>query len=199
MELDGKRSTEYVRSIYRRDIAPSIGAKKARDVTVDDCADIIADVAERGALYLANRVRSYLIAGFNFGAKARSMPRWRRKEPDFQLTTNPARATVKALPREPRGQRHLSSAEVRVVWEALSTPYTVTAGGGARRPVKVDVFTEHALKLLLGTGQRVEEVLGASWDEWAYAGARTPGAVYKQAVEDRLGSTVHISPSLWSV
>jgi integrase len=168
MELDGKRSTEYARSIYRRDIAPSIGSKKARDVTTDDCADIIATIAERGALHLANRVRSFLIASFNFGSRARSMPRWRRKAPEFGLTTNPARATVKALPREPRGQRHLSSTEVRAVWEALSTPHTVTAGHGARWPAKVDVFTEYALKLLFATGQRVEEVLGASRDEFDF-------------------------------
>jgi len=166
LEADGKRSAADVARLYQRDIHPAIGAKKARDITTDHCSDIVADIAGRGALTLANRARGYMIAAFNFGLKSRNLPRWRRKAPDFYLSTNPAAATEKALKREPRGQRHLSREELRRVWHALSKPYEVVGGHGARRVVSLDVPTQIAVKLLFATGQRVEEILHATWDEF---------------------------------
>jgi integrase len=165
LEMDGKRSAAYVQSMYARDIGPAIGGMKARDVTTDDCADILAAVSERG-LILANRTRQYLVAAFNFGLKVRNLPRWRRKAPDFALMGNPATATERALKNEPRGQRHLNKDEVRQVWHALSEPYEVVGGRGAKRMASLDVPTQIAVKLLLSTGQRVEEALHATWDEF---------------------------------
>lgn len=168
LEADGKRSANFVRAIYNKNIGPALGEKKARDVTTEHAADLIADIAARGALVLANRVRSYCIAAYNFGTKARNLPRWRRKAPEFDLDGNPFASTEKALQREKRGQRYLSRDEVREVWKALGEPFEVNGGHGAKRMVSLDLATQIAIKLLLSTGQRVEEVFGASWSEFDF-------------------------------
>lgn len=151
MEADGKRSAGSVRAIYEYNVAPVIGNKKTRDVTLDDCADIITSVAERGAVVQANRVRSYLRAAFEFGLAAHQMPRWRRKVPEFGLHFNPAAQTRRAV-RETEGDRYLSKDEVLDFWK--------------RSEKEMNPNTALSLKLLLATGQRVEEVLGATWSEF---------------------------------
>jgi integrase len=193
LEMDGKRSADYVRGIYRTDIGPAMGDRKTRDVTTDDCADIIAAVAARGALTLANRVRTYLIAAFNFGGKARNLPRWRHTSPDFALIGNPAETTEKALKRERRGRRHLSRDEVCHVWKALEESVEVTGGRGAERMSSFDTSTQVAVKLLFATGQRVEEVLGAVWSEldfeqrlWTIPADRRKNAAKNASAEPHL-------------
>lgn len=166
LEADGKRSAQFVRGIFRREISPAMGAKRARDVTVDAAADLIADIAGRGHLVLANRTRGYGLSAFNFGMKVRNLPRWRKEAPNFDIDSNPFARTEKALKREPRGQRHLSRDELRWVWIALGASYQAKQGNGATRDVALDTATQIALKLLLATGQRVEEVLHATWDEF---------------------------------
>jgi integrase len=195
MELDCKRSVRDVRALYARDIAPVIGSKKARDVTEDDCADVIAAINDRGAPILANRARGYLIAAFNFGLRARNLPRWRNKAPVFELSANPAALTEKAVKREPRGQRHLSREELRRVWHALGESYEVTGGQGASRRASLDVPTQIAVKLLFATGQRVEEVLHATWDEfdtqellWTIPATRRKNAAKNDSGEPHLVS-----------
>jgi len=69
--------------------------------------------------------------------------------PRFGLLVNPVANTKKAVRRKPVGQRALSTEEVRQVWH----------GKGISLPSHL------ALKLLLATGQRVEEVLQSNWAE----------------------------------
>jgi len=199
MELDGKRSVRDVRQLYARDIAQAIGTKKARDVTEDDCADIIAAINDRGAPILANRARGYLISAFNFGIKASRLPRWRNKAPTFDLSGNPAALTEKAIKREPRGQRHLTRDELRRVWFALEESYEVTGGQGARRRASLDLPTQIAIKLLLATGQRVEEVLHATWDEFEESTWVIPATRRKNAAKNASGEPhlVPVTPFHW--
>ena len=70
--------------------------------------------------------------------------------PRFDLTHNPVANTKKAVRRKPVGRRTLSADEVAQVWHA----------GGISLPSHL------ALKLLIATGQRVEEVLQANWREF---------------------------------
>lgn len=163
---DGKRSADQVRAAYERDIGPRIGLKKARDVTVDDCTDIIGAISDRGAKVLANRTRSFLRAAFQLGLNCKGSPRWRQKAPDFALTANPAAATQRAIKRERRGQRNLSKEEVLRLWRILHQPYRVKLLNGRDRDQYVDIHTRVAIQFLLATGQRVEEVLCARWSEF---------------------------------
>jgi integrase len=149
LELDGKRSAREIKRAFNRDVIPKIGELKARDVTPEDLADALAPLARRAPVQ-ANRVRSYLVAAFNIALKARRMPRWRGRVPDFGLTGNPALEVERTVAREKPGTRSLSPEEIARAWTGFEG----------------DKYTRAALRLQLATGQRVEEVLHATWSEF---------------------------------
>ena len=150
LKMDEKRSAPEVRRIFEKHIAGIIGDKAAAEVTTDDILDVLAPIVQRGARVHADNVRAYLRAAFEFGLHARTTTRWRGRIPDFGLTHNPVANTRKAMSRKPVGRRALTAEEVRRVW----------CGTGISTPSHL------ALKLLLSTGQRVEEVLQANWREF---------------------------------
>lgn len=150
LELDGKRSAPEVRRIYSKHIDKLIGSKVAADVSTDDILDVVAPIAQRGSLVHADNVRAYLRATFEFGLHAESMARWRGRLPRFGLTHNPVASTKKAVRRKSVGSRALSSDELRKVWHGSGISHS----------------SHLTLKLLIATGQRVEEVLQARWSEF---------------------------------
>lgn len=150
LEEDGKRTASEVRRIKGKDIPPALLARPAHLITKDDILDTLTPIAQRGALVHSDNVRAYLRAAFELGLNAESMTRWRGKAPKFNLQHNPVATVKKTVTRKRRGMRALSRDEVRQVWHS-------------------DILTEPmhlALKLLLATGQRVEEVLHAKWAEF---------------------------------
>jgi len=153
MVLDNKKSAIYVEKAYNRDIDKQIGGLKTSDVTTEHCADIIQIVVDRGAEVLANRTRSYLVSAFNFGLACHTHPRWRKKVPDFNISHNPALATKKAIKYEKPGNRFLTKEEIKQLWNQLGVSY-----------MSADLAL--VIKMMLLTGQRVEEVLQASWSEF---------------------------------
>jgi integrase len=150
LEMDGKRSAPEVRRIFNKHIAQFIGDTVAANVTTDDILDVLTPIVQRGSLVHADNVRAYLRATFEFGLHARATTRWRGRVPDFGLSHNPVVNTKKAVRRKPVGQRSLSANEVAQVWH----------GSGMSLPSHL------AVKLLIATGQRVEEVLQANWREF---------------------------------
>ena len=152
LEADGKRTAKEVRRIAARDIPAHVLSRPARLISRDDILDILTPIAQRGAKVHADNVRSYLRAAFELGLNAPSMTRWRGRAKAFEINTNPVIGIRKSMERKPRGQRTLSAAEVRTLWhtDALSPPMLL------------------ALKFVLASGQRVEEVLGATWAEFDF-------------------------------
>lgn len=150
LEADGKRTAKEVRRIKDKDILPALLARPAHRITKDDILDILTPIAQRSALVHSDNVRAYLRAAFELGINAESMTRWRGKAPKFDLQHNPVTTVKKSMSRKPRGQRTLSRVEVRQLWQtrSLTNPMLL------------------ALKFLLATGQRVEEVLHATWTEF---------------------------------
>ena len=150
LELDGKRTAKEVRRITGRDIPAKLLARPAHLITRDDVLDVLTPIAQRGTLIHADNVRAFMRAAFELGLHAPSMTRWRGKAKDFNITFNPVATVRKSVSRKPRGQRNLSSDEIRTLWQTdLLT-----------RPMHL------ALLFILATGQRVEEVLEASWSEF---------------------------------
>jgi integrase len=150
LEMDGKRSAPEVRRIFNKHIKDVIGEAVAAAVTTDDILDVLTPIVQRGSLVHADNVRAYLRAAFEFGLHAETTTRWRGRVPKFALSHNPVASTKKAVKRKPVGKRSLSADEVAQVWH----------GSGISLPSHL------ALKLLIATGQRVEEVLQASWQEF---------------------------------
>jgi integrase len=150
LETDGKRTAKEVRRITVKDIPPYLLTRPAHLITREDILDILTPIAQRGALVQADNTRSYLRAAFELGANAQSLTRWRGKTKSFEISINPVASVRKSQSVKPRGKRHLNPAEVRTLWfsDGLS-------------PIML-----LSLKLILTSGQRVEEVLGASWDEF---------------------------------
>ena len=163
LEADGKRTAAEVKRIKGKDIAPALLGRPAHLITKDDVLDILTPIAQRGAPVHSDNVRAYLRAAFELGLNAESMTRWRGKTVKFSLQHNPVATVRKTVTRKARGMRALSRDEINALWhtEGLTVPMLL------------------ALKLLLATGQRVEEVLHATWGEfdrqlmlWAIPGER---------------------------
>ncbi len=149
---DGKRTAKEVKRIKGKDIPPYLLLRPAHLVSRDDILDVLAAIAQRGAKVHSDNVRAYLRAAFELGIHAQSMTRWRGKAPKFSIGHNPVATIKRTLARKPKGQRALSEAEVRELWNTdLLTPQM-----------------HLALKFILASGQRVEEVLHATWDEFDF-------------------------------
>lgn len=183
LEADQKRSAKDVRAAYDRDIGPVLGHLKAGDVTADQCADLLTDIAtgsrpayacgqsqrqRKPSARLADQTRSYLHAAFEFGRAAKKMPRWRRKVPTFDIGHNPVADIRKAAPGSRARDRFLDKNEFRTFWVSIGESREINIKGG-KKEVSLDPLTALALKFSAATGQRVEEVLGARWDEFDLA------------------------------
>ena len=150
LETDEKRTAAEVKRIRHKDIPPALLDRPAHLISKDDILDILTPIAQRGAPVHSDNVREYLRSAFELGLNAESTTRWRGRAIRFELQHNPVAAIKKTVSRKPRGNRNLSRDEIRTVWHTdLMTPPMLLA-----------------VKLLMATGQRVEEVLHASWPEF---------------------------------
>jgi integrase len=147
---DGKRTADEVARIKSKDIPLHLRDRPAHLISKDDILDILTPITQRGAPVHSDNVRAYLRAAFELGLHAESSSRWRGRCMKFDLRHNPVATVKKAQSRKPRGNRSLSRDEICVVWRSdlMTSPMLL------------------AVKLLLATGQRVEEVLHASWHEF---------------------------------
>lgn len=150
LEVEGKRTAKEVRRITAKDVPKALLETRADQITKDDILDILAPIVDRGAPVHADNVRTYMRAAFEFGIHAPDMPRWRSKAPCFGLQLNPVATTRKATNAKPVGHRVLSKDEINALWHTNDLSEQMLL----------------ALKMLLATGQRVEEVLGSTWDEF---------------------------------
>lgn len=153
--MDEKRSAKQVQAIFLRDIAPTIGDLKTSSITSNQITEVIAIIENRGAPTLANRTRSYLRAAFAFGKDCKKSPRWIRNKsiPDFNIDTNPVIDTTKAKGENRAGHNFLTKDDTSKLWKSIG----ITA---------MSPDNALAIKLILATGQRVEEILGATWSEF---------------------------------
>jgi integrase len=150
LKADGKRTAAEVKRISRKDIPSTLLARLAHLITKDDILDILTPISQRGAPVHSDNVRAYLRAAFELGLNAESMTRWRGRALKFGLHHNPVATVKKTVKRKAVGNRSLSRSEIKILWhtDQLTPPMLL------------------ALKMLLTTGQRVEEVLHATWAEF---------------------------------
>jgi integrase len=172
--LDGRRSARDVRNYYARHIKGTLGKRLAADVTEGDVMDVLTPLVEEGKHASAKNLRVYLRAAFEFGRTLKTNLRYRRRASDFGITFNPVALVPAKAVRPPRGAtnggRHLTRDEVRALWPLLEQQLPTDAA--------------LATKLLLSTGQRVEEVWHARLAEfdreaglWTIPGTRRKNGV----------------------
>jgi integrase len=133
-----KRTGGGDRSMIERFVRPRLGSRKVAAITFDDLDGMHRKLTTESGPYSANRVAALLGKMFALAI------RWRMR------TDSPAKG-IERNPEE-RRYRYLSGDELRRLTEALA----------ACRSQQ----TANAVRLLLLTGARRGEVLGATWDQF---------------------------------
>ena len=154
MNADGKRTYEQVLKALEKEVYPFIPVNtKAKDVQPSDIVNILAAMIDRGAVTQSNRVRSYIVAAFNYGLKHDLDPAVASTGVKFGLTNNPAQVVPRQASAERVGDNWLNFSEVReVLAEFHNTP---RVGSQLSALVKLCFFTG---------GQRPYELSATRWE-----------------------------------
>ena len=134
-------------------IADTLGRNRpARDIEPDEITANIRPIYERGKRSMADHVRSYIRSAFSWGLKSEHDYRSTSAR-RFRLVYNPAAG----IPAEPKqvGTRWLDEDEFLRLYRWLACPDT---------PVHPP-YTR-AVRILMLTGQRVEEIARLHVDQW---------------------------------
>lgn len=134
-------------------IAKTLGRNRlARDITPDDVLDVIRPIWERGKRAMADHVRSYIRSAYSWAIK--SEHDYRNTSPRrFKMVANPAAG----IPTEPKvpGSRWLDEDEFVQLYRWLECP-----------DAPVHPPYTRAVRILMLTGQRVEEIARLHVDQW---------------------------------
>jgi integrase len=132
-----KTTAEFDRYVIEKDLKPAIGAMKVVDVTRRHIQEVLRRPLERGSGTMANRTLEIVRKLFSWAVE------------QGHIDTNPAEGISKPTKERPRS-RSLSDDELKIVWQALDG---------------LSVQSRAAIKLLILTGQRLMDVVGAKWSE----------------------------------
>jgi integrase len=170
----GRRTLGEVERALRHNVPPELLARPAASITPGDIRAVLAAIHQRGSRVMANRVRSALHTCFQYGLQHDHDPRTLRQAVLFGLTTNPVTAIPKDGGAEKVGERSLTWDEVRAVWHSESLTW----------------LARQAVRLLLLTGARVNEIVQARWDEFDLE-----GGLWTLPAERHKGKRTLLTPS----
>lgn len=156
MEKDGKRTFKTVLSALEKETYPFVSpATKAKDVTKDDLIGILAHMIKRGANTQSNRVRSYLMAAFNYGLAHDNDPANYIGNAKFGLSFNPVSAIPKQKAAEKVGEHFLTIHEVKQLLSDLENEFIrFNMGAHIRNLIGLCFYTG---------GQRPYELASSRW------------------------------------
>jgi integrase len=148
----GKRSWNETEKGLNK-IADTLGRNRpAREIEAEEIVEVIRPIYERGKKAMADHVRGYVHAAYSWGMKSEHDYR-RTPQRRFRLPYNPAAG----IPTEPKkvGTRWLDEEEFVQLYRWLECPHA---------PVHPP-YTR-AVRILMLTGQRVEEIARLHVDHW---------------------------------
>lgn len=164
----GRRRLDDTEHLLRANLPAALLAQPAKTVTPAEIRSVLAACHQRGARVLANRLRAHLHSLFQWGLRADHDPARLADPILFGIEINPVAAVPRDAGAEQPGERVLTWAEVRALWDAEEPALSWLARQGVR--------------LLLVTGQRVNEIAQAAWSEfdldaglWTLPAARCKG------------------------
>jgi integrase len=134
-------------------IADALGRNRpAREIDPDEIVEVIRPIYERGKKAMADHVRSYVHAAYSWGLKSEHDYR-SASQRRFRLVYNPAAG----IPTEPKkvGTRWLDEDEFVRLYRWLECP-----------DAPVHPPYTRAVRILMLTGQRVEEIARLHVDNW---------------------------------
>ncbi len=157
MEKDGKRTFKTVLSSLEKEVYPHLDKDtKAKDITPHDLIVVLSSMIKRGAETQSNRVRSYLMAAFNYGLKHDNDPANYIDEAKFGLAYNPVAGIPKQKAAERIGEHYLSKAEVKQLLHDIKHEYyRFKMGDNIRNLIQLTLFTG---------GQRPYELVASKWE-----------------------------------
>ena len=145
MDADGKVSAKEVRRCLGY-AAQAMGASRlAGDIEPSDVSAHLGKLYAAGTPVAADRLRAYLSAAFNFGLKSAHDYRQEARQ-DWGIRMNPVSAVPKDTGASQPRDRALSRTEIGLLWRGFTTD-------------RFALETVSAVRLLLCTGQRVQELL----------------------------------------
>jgi integrase len=140
----GQRKAADVERQLRRELLPRWGSRPVTDITDDDVRSVVRAAVARGATYEA----------YNLFGSINTLFGWAIGGGDYGVRVNPCAQLRPSMligkPRAPR-QRMLEEPELRAFWRATG---------------RMDYPWRDVFRMLLLTGQRRSEVLGARWREF---------------------------------
>jgi integrase len=160
--IDSRRGTvresqvaelERVLRVELEEANPDVAEMKARDVRPGHIRQILLPIWDRGSKGMADKVRAYLHAAYQYGLTAEhSLSRTSRKS--FALELNP----VALLPKEHKATaqtRVLSDAELKHFWQTIT------------QTDEVGPVMARLLKFVIATGgQRIDQVSREPWTSY---------------------------------
>jgi len=155
MKLDGKTSFDDVESKFKNHIKKHIGKLPANEVTIDIAGDMLADIAQDASLNVADKCRTFCQRAWRIGLSMRSNIRWKKSDIQYGLNSNPFMLIEPINLNKGVDDRYLTKDELVYVWNNMGVE-------AMHRQLAL------AVKLLLATGQRVQEVLYAEWSEFNF-------------------------------
>ena len=174
MAKDGKRTYKAVLGALEKEVYPHLDkTTKAKDVTSHDLMLVLAAMIKRGAVTQSNRVRSYIIAAFNYGLKHDHDPANFIDEAKFGLTLNPAAAIPKQKDGERIGEHYLTINEVKQLLADVSHEYErFKMGDTIRNLISFCFYTG---------GQRPYELVASQWSsvDWKQKTLLIPADISK--------------------
>jgi integrase len=174
-------------------IADTLGRNRpAREIEAEEIVEAIRPIYERGKKAMADHVRGYLHAAYSWGMKSEHDYR-RRPQRRFRLPYNPAAG----IPTEPKqvGTRWLDGEEFVQLYRWLECPDTAVHPPYTR-----------AVRILMLTGQRVEEIARLHidhWDaaeriiDWSKTKNSTPHAIPVPSLAAELIKSIKPNPYGW--
>lgn len=144
-----KRSWKEDERFLNKDVRPSWGKRKAKDITKRDVILLLDSIKDRGAPIASNRGLACIRRMFNFAV-----------ERDI-ITATPC-ASVKPVAKENQRDRVLSADEINILWHALGQ---LPNESNLIHDIKMSEQTKLVLKLQLVLGQRKGEIISAEWSE----------------------------------
>ena len=157
MAKDGKRTHQQVLESLERNVYPHIDKNaKAKDVSTHDFMLVLAAMIRRGAATQSNRVRSYLMAAYNYGLFHDNDPANFIDEAKFGLTLNPISGIPKQKSAERVGEHYLSHTEIKQLFDDLNNVFDrFQMGSSIRNLILLCFYTG---------GQRPYELISSRWD-----------------------------------
>jgi integrase len=153
--LDNATTRSEIDRLLQKDAYPILKGKRVTEIEPSDIRIVLASARKRGAQRVVFMLHSYLHAAFVYAIGEQEINGLL-----FPLTTNPVAAVKKPDSGMTPGSRVLSKEEIVTVWQAL-----------AMDADRMSPMTIGAIRLMLLSGQRLQEILRTRWDQLDFADA----------------------------